>query len=1026
VLDFRILGPFEVLDGDRPVALGGPKQRALLAVLLLRRGEVVSRDRLIDELWGERPPASAAKTVQVYVSNLRKALGDGVLLTRGQGYLLHATPDQIDADRVAALVTEGRAAFGDGDPQRASDRLREALALWLSPALADFAYEPFAQGEIARLDEERLAALEDRIDADLALGRHAALIGELEMLAGEHPLRERLQALLMLALYRSGRQTEALARYQHARTRLIDEVGIEPGRQLQDLQRAILTQDLELGGPRRRMPSAASSRRVGRLLALAGVLLLAAAAAATLKLLSGSGGSAALATASSDSVALISPASGHVQASFPVGGNPSSLAVSGGAVWALNADDQTVTRIDLSSHVERPIGTGGIPVDLAAGDGSMWVVNAAGTRAPSAFPGAAPTPFPEPTSVDRLDPVSALTLTPSIPLPRTVASSPPSSYQIAVGPQGVWVIDADGSVSRIDPASNRVVQTVHDVDVSAIATGAEGTWAIEQNTSTGSIVQLTADRAAVRHVRIPAGQLATSLSSIAVGAGAVWVTDPQSGLLWRIDPGPGTVPRPIPLAPGASDVAYGAGAIWVANGITGTVSRIDPAKDQVTRTIAVGNTPGRVIAGDGVWVAVAGTNGVSVPAASQSQTAIDALPASVCGPVLSAGHGPPQRLIVSDLPLHGGPAVPALQMSAAITLVLREHGFRAGRFRLGYQTCDDSTAVTGVPDARKCVSNAQAWVQHPLVVGVIGPYTSGCALGEIPIANRHGPLAIISPTNSFVGLTHRDPLASPGDLSQLYPTGVRNYARVYPTDDREAAALAQFIHQHKHASVYVLHDATDSISQDSVIYFQNAAHRIGLHLAGSGTWNQPSRTYDRLAGHIASSGATAVYLGLDGVGPNEGALIRALRQRLTRRVEILTNETAIPVDPLFRYAGSAARGVIIATAQVPNGPLDAAGRQFVATQHDGPINLAALYAAQATEVMLDAVARSNGTRQSVTRALLKSCIQNGILGSFCFDANGDPTLTPVTILQANQRHENAAELDTSGTNVVEVIDSRSP
>jgi DNA-binding SARP family transcriptional activator len=191
VLDFRILGPFEVLDGDRPVALGGPKQRALLAVLLLRRGEVVSRDRLIDELWGERPPASAAKTVQVYVSNLRKALGDGVLLTRGQGYLLHATPDQIDADRVAALVTEGRAAFGDGDPQRASDRLREALALWLSPALADFAYEPFAQGEIARLDEERLAALEDRIDADLALGRHAALIGELEMLAGEHPLRER-------------------------------------------------------------------------------------------------------------------------------------------------------------------------------------------------------------------------------------------------------------------------------------------------------------------------------------------------------------------------------------------------------------------------------------------------------------------------------------------------------------------------------------------------------------------------------------------------------------------------------------------------------------------------------------------------------------------------------------------------------------------------------------------------------------------------------------------------------------------
>ncbi|MGO9790088.1 MAG: BTAD domain-containing putative transcriptional regulator [Solirubrobacteraceae bacterium] len=1027
MLDFRILGPFEVLDGDRPVALGGPKQRALLVVLLLQRGEVVSRDRLIDELWGEQPPASATKTVQVYVSNLRKALGDGVLLTRGQGYLLQLAPGQIDADRVAASVSEGRAALEDGDPQQASDRLREALALWHSPPLADFAYEPFAQAEIARLEEERLAVLEDRIDADLALGRHAALIGELEMLASEHPLRERLQALLMLALYRSGRQTEALARYQQARSRLIDEFGIEPGPELQDLERAILTQDPDLGGPRRRARSAASSRRVGRLLALAGVLLLAAAGAATLKLLSGSGGSAALGGASADSVALISPASMHLQASFPVGGNPSSLAASAGAVWALNADDQTVTRIDLSSRLARTYGTGGIPVDLAAGDGSVWVVNAASTRAPTAAPGAA-VPFPEPTSVARLDPVSALTLA-SIPLPRTVASAPPGSYQIAIGPQGVWVIDADGSVSRIDPASNRVVQTVPHVDVSAIASGPEGTWAVENNRETGSIAQLTADRGAVRHVRIPAVQLATSLSSIAVGAGAVWVTDPQSGLLWRIDPGPVPVERTIQLAPGASDVAYGADAVWVANGLNGTVSRIDPQTNQVTQTIAVGNTPGRLTAGNsGVWVAVAGTNGVSVPAASQTRVGIDALPASVCGPVLSAGDGPPQRLIVSDLPLHGGAGVPSQQMSAAITLVLREHNFRAGRFRLGYQTCDDSTAQTGVPDPHKCASNANAWIQHPLVIGVIGPYTSSCAIPEIAITNRHGPLAILSPTNSFVGLTHPDPLAPPGDLSRLYPTGVRNYARVYPADDLEAGALAQFTHQHSHASVYVLHDATDSFSQDSVIYFQTAARRIGLHLAGSGTWNQPSRTYDQLAQRIASSGATAVYLGLDGVGPNEGALIRALRQRLGPQIELLTNWTALPVEPLFHLAGSAAHGVIIATSEVSNGPLDPAGRQFItrfaATQHHAPVNPSALYAAQATEVMLEAISHSNGTRQSVTRALLASCVQNGILGSFCFDANGDPTVAPVTILQANQPAGSAPELDTNGTNLLDVVPTK--
>ena len=424
MLDFRILGPFQVLDGDRSLALGGHKQRVVLAVLLLRRGEVVSRDRLIDELWGERAPASAVKTVQTYVSNLRKALGDGFLLTRGHGYLLQVVPGQLDADRVEALVREGRDALETGDPRRASERLREALALWRDPALVDFAYEPFAQAEIARLQEERVAALEDRIDADLALGRHTVLVGELEALAREHPLRERLQAQLMLALYRSGRQTEALERYRQARRALADELGIEPGRELQDLEQAILTQDPELGAPRRPNPSVVSSRRVGPLLALAGVLLVAAAVAAALKLLGGTDGSAALATASSDSVALVSPASMHLQASFPVGGNPSSLAVIGGAVWALNADDQTVTRIDLSSHIERTYGTAGIPVDLAAGDGSVWVVNAASPGVPTPYPGV-PTPFPEPTSVSRLDPASVLTLA-SIPLPRAGSALPRS------------------------------------------------------------------------------------------------------------------------------------------------------------------------------------------------------------------------------------------------------------------------------------------------------------------------------------------------------------------------------------------------------------------------------------------------------------------------------------------------------------------------------------------------------------------------------------------------------------------------
>ncbi|MBV9413498.1 MAG: AfsR/SARP family transcriptional regulator, partial [Solirubrobacterales bacterium] len=205
-VQFRVLGPFEVLRDDAPVALGGAQARALLAVLLLHRGEVVSADRLIDALWPERPPATAAKTVQVYVSRLRRVLGDGLLATRGSGYALTVEPEAVDADRFRSLASEARGELEAGDARRAATLLAEALGLWRGPPLAEFAYAPFAQAEIARLEEARLAALEARIEAELELGRHSALVSELEGLVREHPLRERLQAQLMLALYRSGRQ----------------------------------------------------------------------------------------------------------------------------------------------------------------------------------------------------------------------------------------------------------------------------------------------------------------------------------------------------------------------------------------------------------------------------------------------------------------------------------------------------------------------------------------------------------------------------------------------------------------------------------------------------------------------------------------------------------------------------------------------------------------------------------------------------------------------------------------------------
>jgi DNA-binding SARP family transcriptional activator len=251
-VQFRILGPLEVLnDHGRPLVLGGAKQRALLAVLLLHAGQVVSADRLIDELWGEDPPETARSVLQVYVANLRKVLEPGrpkraassLLKTQPPGYLLDLAAHVFDLARFEGLADEGWAALAAGDIQTAAIELRRALELWRGPVLGDVVAELANQGVLARLEEQRLAALEQRLEADLALGRHSELVGELEGLVTAHPLRERLRGQLMVALYRCGRQAEALDVYRQTRETLAEELGIDPSRALQDLERAILAQD---------------------------------------------------------------------------------------------------------------------------------------------------------------------------------------------------------------------------------------------------------------------------------------------------------------------------------------------------------------------------------------------------------------------------------------------------------------------------------------------------------------------------------------------------------------------------------------------------------------------------------------------------------------------------------------------------------------------------------------------------------------------------------------------------------------
>ncbi|HEX6597327.1 MAG TPA: BTAD domain-containing putative transcriptional regulator, partial [Acidimicrobiales bacterium] len=249
----RVLGPLEVVDGERPVPIGGPKERRLLAALAIQAGQVVPESRLVDVLWGDEPPRTATKTLQNYVLRLRKALSSGSgglsIVTSPPGYVLRGEPEAFDSLYVASLIGDARQAAQGGDHRRAAELLEIALACWRGPSLVEFADEPFAVAEAARLDELRQVALDERIDAELALGRHGACVAELEALVAENPLRERRWGQLMVALYRSGRQADALRAYQRARSTLADELGLDPGPELRRLEQAVIDQDPSLDMP---------------------------------------------------------------------------------------------------------------------------------------------------------------------------------------------------------------------------------------------------------------------------------------------------------------------------------------------------------------------------------------------------------------------------------------------------------------------------------------------------------------------------------------------------------------------------------------------------------------------------------------------------------------------------------------------------------------------------------------------------------------------------------------------------------
>jgi YVTN family beta-propeller protein len=605
-MDYRILGPLAVYDEERgAVQLGGRQQRLVFAVLLLHRNEVVSVDQLIDVVWGERAPTNAVKNVQVHLSRLRKALEFGgsepkkeIVRTRANGYVLEVAPGEVDADRFERLVDDGRGALAAADPEHAGTLLQEALALWRGPPLADFAYDSFAQGEIERLGELRLRAVETRIDVDLALGRHDDVVPELQALVAEHRLRERLCGQLILALYRSGRKADALRVYEDARLALAKELGLEPSEGLQQLHREVLKDDPALSAPARVAPRSETARvartplpmfsgRRGMLLGLGGALLLAAALAVAVFEVTRNRTSAGIVSVEPNSLAAIDPETNRIVAEIPVGARPASVVFASGALWVANLDDDNVMRIDPKTlRVVRNIATGIAASGLAGGAGAVWAIG--GERG----------------VVLRIDPVfNEVVKRINTVKVGTLLTAAPATGAIAATARAVWAISggffSTPRLSRIDPTANRVAGTVTTGNgPTAVATGFGDIWVTDSFENTVSRFDPTG---VVTHT-IPVGR---GVSAVAVREGAVWVVDSLDDKVVRIDPQTNSVTTTISVGHNPSGIAVGAHAVWVTNRNDGTVSRIDPEKNTVVKTIKVGNSPaGIVVAADSVWFTV--------------------------------------------------------------------------------------------------------------------------------------------------------------------------------------------------------------------------------------------------------------------------------------------------------------------------------------------------------------------------------------------------------------------------------------
>ena len=570
-MEFRILGPLEIADGGAPLELPAGQRRSLLIDLLLHAGEAVSVDQLVDDLWQEDVPATAGKIVQLHISHLRRQLGSERIERTATGYLFRLQPEELDARIAERLAAEAAVA----EPTEQVALARQALALWRGRPLLDARYQEFARNEAVRLEELRLSLQERLFEARLELGEHRQVVADIEALVAEHPLREHLRALLMLALYRSDRQADALTSYRQGRLRLHQELGLEPSPELQQLERRILEHDPALWPKHASPPLRSRKARAVALIGLVGAVLIALAAWLLVRQ------PVSPVRAAANSAIDVEARTGRFRRSLPLGLTPRALALHANALWAVNFGDHTVTRLDLATGRSVTAGIPAAPTAIAVANNAVWIGS---SFSPLLF---------------RLDPTSAQVV--------ATVSLPSSADGLAASSHAVWVVNQEaGTLVRVNPQTDKPT---------VVRRRLGGPIGIQAHAGRLWIAASFARRL----LRVDTGRLTVTPfplklapQALSIGCGAIWMTNPADNEVTRFDLRNHET-QLIAVGENPISVAAKGTHAWVANDLSHTLQEIGCTSHTVIRTIRFGSnataapklSPTAIAVDDhGAWVAL--------------------------------------------------------------------------------------------------------------------------------------------------------------------------------------------------------------------------------------------------------------------------------------------------------------------------------------------------------------------------------------------------------------------------------------